>query len=313
VLSAWALAVTLTAGCGSSTAGTAEPTGPVSSRAPVSGNGLIVFAAFDSNDKTDLWSVAPDGSGLAQLTDTPDEREICPDVSPDGTQLAFCKSADGGFEIWTADIDGSNQRQLTDLGSGALFPDWSPQGDRIVFSLSQGPSGPSSLRLVDAASGEVTTLLEDDGPVEYPTFSPEGSTVLYTKSGQLWTIDVETGQSTQLTTDSTQKDPTPDWSPDGTRIAYHANSAGDDDIWIMNADGTDQRNLTAAARAAELGTAFSPDGQYIAFTGTGGPVPDGERYIQIMRTDGTERRVLVPTPGLAHAVPAWQPLPQPTP
>lgn len=41
-------------------------------------------------------------------------------------------------------------------------------------------------------------------------------------------------------------------------------------------------------------------------------MPDGERYIQVMRTDGSERRVLVSTPGLAQAVPAGQPLPQAT-
>ena len=308
-LVACALAVTLTAGCGTSSADTPSSTEPAaSSTTGTAGDGVIVFAAFDSNDMTDLWSVAPDGTGLAQLTNTPDVREICPDVSPDGRQLALCRTGDGGYEIWTSDIGGGNERQLTDLGGDAIFPDWSPQGDRIVFSWSTGPSSPTSLYLVDTKSGAVTTLLEAEGFAhQYPTFSPDGSTVLYTSDGQLWTIDVATGETTQLTSDDTRKDVCPDWSPDGTQIAYNANSGGDDDIWIMNADGTDQRNLTASAGATELGTSFSPDGQYIAFTGTGGPVPEGERYIQVMRTDGSDRRVLVATPGLQHAVPAWQP------
>ena len=52
----------------------------------------------------------------------------------------------------------------------------------------------------------------------------------------------------------------------------------------------------------------SPDGQWIAFTGIGGPVPDGERYVQVIRTNGTDRRIVVEMPGFKHAVPAWQPV-----
>ena len=120
---------------------------------------------------------------------------------------------------------------------------------------------------------------------------------------QLWTMDVRSGHETQLTSDPTFKDQTPDWSPDGTRIAYGA----DDDIWIMKADGTGQVNLTDSPNA-EFGAAFSPDGTQIAFTGTGGPVPAEQRYVQTIRTDGSDRRVVAPTPGLRQAVPGWQPL-----
>jgi hypothetical protein len=52
----------------------------------------------------------------------------------------------------------------------------------------------------------------------------------------------------------------------------------------------------------------SPDGTEIAFTGTGGPVPAGQRYVQVMSADGADRRLPAPTPGLLQAVPAWQPL-----
>ena len=57
-------------------------------------------------------------------------------------------------------------------------------------------------------------------------WSPDGRTVLFVRiagdfsSGQLWSKDVATGDETQLTFDPTFKDQTPDWSPDGTRIAY---------------------------------------------------------------------------------------------
>ena len=114
---------------------------------------------------------------------------------------------------------------------------------------------------------------------------------------------MSTGLRAQLTFDPTFKDQTPDWSPDGQVIAYHA----DDDIWRMAADGHDQVNLTQTPSVAEFGTAFSPDGTRISFTGTGGPVPAGERYVQVMAADGSNRRLLAPTPACCRRCPPGAP------
>jgi Tol biopolymer transport system component len=279
---------------------------------------VIVFGAF-GDGQSDLWSVDPDGSQLTRLTDTPEVIDICPAVSADGRWVASCRNAGAGFEIWTSDVGGGKDRQLTDLGGWAIFPDWNPQGNRIVFSWAPTADDPSNLYVVHARSGKVVPLLVEPGYAhENPVYSPDGRSVLYVRQrweldeegfpypveGQLWVVDVATGTQRQVTFDDTLKDQTPDWSPDGTQIAY----AADDDIWSIDADGTDQRNLTNTPDASESGTSYSPDGRWVAFTGTGGPVPDGQRYVQVMRTDGSQRHVVVETPGLRQAVPAWQPV-----
>jgi Tol biopolymer transport system component len=281
------------------------------------GNGRIVFAAFHEG-QADLWSVRPTGSSLRRITDDA-ATELCPAVSSSGSRLAMCRTeGDGVWEIWQSGLDGDGARPVTRLGGFALFPDWNPQGNRIVFSWAPDDLTPSQLMVVQVDSGKVAPLLTEPGFAhENPVWSPDGKRVLYVKErwaydeegfpytveGQLWTVDVRTGTRTQLTTDDTLKGQTPDWSPDGSHIAY----AADDDIWLMRADGSHQRNVTDTPDASEFGAAFSPDGRWIAFTGAGGPVAEGERWVQVMRTDGSQRRVVAPMPGYRQLVPAWQP------
>ena len=274
--------------------------------------GRIAFGAFVATDRTqgDIWSVRPDGLALRQLTDAPG-LDICPAYSADGKHIAFCSNRTGAYEIWVMDANGKDERQLTELGTRSLFPDFSPDGSRIAFAAPLVAGGVTDLWTVPSAGGTPTRVTDTPDVAErLPVWSPDGNTLLYVagpptnSSAQLWTLAVSTGLRTQLTIDPTRKDQTPDWSPDGQVIAYHA----DDDIWRMAADGSDQVNLTQTPSVAEFGTAFSPDGTQISFTGTGGPVPPGERYVQVMAADGGERRLLAPTPGLLQAVPAWQAL-----
>ena len=273
--------------------------------------GRITFGAFDSADRRqgDIWAAGPGGQPLLKLTDAPG-RDICPASSADGKQIAFCSDRTGAFEIWVMDANGRNERQVTHLGSYAVFPDFSPDASRLAFSAEPAGGGNTDLWVVPADGGTATPLTDTpDVLEENPVWSPDGAQILFVRiagdfsSGQLWSKDVSTGLETQLTFDPTFKDQTPDWSPDGARIAY----AADGDIWLMAADGSDRANLTDTPYE-EFGTAFSPDGTRIAFTGTGGPVPAGQRYVQTMRTDGSDRRVVAETPGLLQAVPAWQPL-----
>jgi Tol biopolymer transport system component len=274
-------------------------------------NGRIAFGAFDANDRrqADIWSARPGEDDLHQLTDAPG-RDICPAFSPDGKYIAFCSDRTGSFEIWVMDANGKHERQVTALRTSSTFPDFSPDGDRLAFSSTPAGGGNTDLWIVPAEGGAPTQVTDTpDALEEDPAWSPDGTTILFVRiagdftGGQLWTRDVATGRESQLTFDPTFKDQTPDWSPDGTRIAYGA----DDDIWVMDADGSDQVNLTHTPDA-EFGTAFSPDGTRIAFVGSGGLVPPGQRYVQTIHTNGTGRHVVRATPGLNQAVPGWQPL-----
>ena len=213
----------------------------------------------------------------------------------------------------------SRSAQLTSLGGYSIFPDFSPSGEDVAFThgAADGPDSPASGWRTRRAARRTAWCPPPTAPGlwadAYPAYSPDGSTVLFVRQrleidpsegfpfpveGQLWTYDLSSGVSTQLTFDATVKDQVPDWSPDGSRIAFGA----DDDVYVIDADGSDLVNLTSSP-ASEFGAAWSPRGGWIAFTGGGGDVPAGQRYVQVVRPDGTDRQVVAPTPGLLQAVP----------
>ena len=81
--------------------------------------------------------------------------------SPDGSEILFAANHDGDLEIFVVNVDGSDQRQLTDNGGQDFFPSWSPDGQTIVFSSDR--SGAEELSLMDTDGGNQRPLIEPEG------------------------------------------------------------------------------------------------------------------------------------------------------
>lgn len=202
---------------------------------------------------------------------TSDQWNHSPDLSPDARRLAFVSTRSGGAELWISDRDGGNPRQLTTFGRAYIrAPRWSPDGGRIVLSASV--NGRLDLFIVDAASGALTRLTDDDDDEIAPAWSHEGASVLFgaRRSGtwQVMRLNVADRSRTQLTTGGGYAAQA---SPDGKSILFtRLERPG---VWIMSADGGEPRLLVPSVRAAEtVNWRVTADGIYFIAATANQPV-----------------------------------------
>ena len=265
---------------------------PARATYPGATNGRLAFGiTIDGN--TDVYSVLPGGQALRRLTDDPGF-DACPAYSADGRSIAWC----GPGGIWLMKQNGTDKRRVTNFG---LFPDFSPDGGKIVFN--GAPSGSTNVDIwVVDIDGGLTRLTTAPGPDRFAAWSPDGTNIVFQSSrtgvSQMWVMNADGSDQTQLTFDPVAKDQLPDWSPDGSRIAFvkQTHPTGGD-IWVMNADGSNAHALTSGAD--KLGTAWSPDGSELA------TLDWPSRTVEIMNADGTDVHPV--RPGGSQFVPAWQP------
>jgi Tol biopolymer transport system component/imidazolonepropionase-like amidohydrolase len=92
--------------------------------------------------------------------------------------------------------------------------------------------------------------------------SPDGRTILFDMLGDLYTLPIAGGEARALT-ESVAWDIQPRFSPDGRHIAFISDRGGADNIWVMQADGSDARAVTAEREHTVFNPAWGPDGQYL--------------------------------------------------
>ena len=153
----------------------------------------------------------------------------------------------------------------------------------------------------------ITTNAVDD---RSPAWSPEGSRIAFDHffGGRLQDIATIQPDGSGLVRLTTNQGEYPSWSPDGPRLAFASARDGDYEIYVMNADGTDERALTTSA-GYDMYPAWSPDGAWIAFeretrstSGFLGEAPD----ICLVKPDGSGLRQLM-SDAVSDRFPAWSP------
>ena len=102
------------------------------------GTRLAFMSAAELEDRGDICVINADGTGLQNLTDTPDVFETTPTWSPDGAQIAYGTWSGDDHQIYVMDSDGGGNHLVASDGD---WPSWSPDSERIVFSTGRGTIG----------------------------------------------------------------------------------------------------------------------------------------------------------------------------
>lgn len=203
----------------------------------------IAYVSFFSGAPAIYFAALPSGRKNPLVTDGP--FNISPTFSPDGRKLAFTRSLDGNSEIFISDANGDDARRMTHTGAIDANAAWSPNGALISFTSSR--AGQPHLYLMDAEGANLRRLTFEGDYNDGGAWSPEGDKVVYAtrRQGvfQIAVTNVVTLETTVLTSGYGNKED-PQFAPDGRHVVFTSNRSGSRQIYVMDADGTDQRQLT---------------------------------------------------------------------
>lgn len=207
-------------------------------------------------------------------------------------------------DIYVANEDGSGVTNLTNNSANDAYPSWSPDGSQIAFvSDRNSGDGTTNLYLMDADGSDVTPLPAISGDQGWTAWSPDGSKLAFsTGNSSISVLNLNTGDITALASGWH-----PNWSPDGSTIAY-INQIGEQvDIFKISAAGGAATNLTNTSGDSEYAPNYSPDGSKILFS-----VLEGNDYstsdvdLYTMTPSGGSRTEVVTGAGW-QSEPTWSP------
>jgi len=218
----------------------------------------------------EIYAMDRDGSNQINLTNSP-RRDHEPVVSPDKNKILFISDRDFNNEIYVMDSDGSNQLNLSNSDLRESSPSWSPDGSKILF------------------------IRRDGDQLGIYTMNADGT-------NQVRLVAETIGEDYYK----------PSWSPDGTKILFIAEYENNEGhgvhgVFVMNADGTGQENLTPAYDDDDDGMSeviWSPDGNRIAFTAFS--VSNGTA-MYILNSDGSNLEQVIAIINSYQFAIAWSP------
>lgn len=237
-------------------------------------DGSMIAFAGERKSGSGVFIVNVDGSGMRQLYEG---RGLVasPTWSPDGSRIAFsAQTEQGGVALYSVSLDGSEPIQLT---SGAEFsesPAWAPMGGHIAYIGNR--EGAASVYVTDVEGRTdpvrlaTVPLDRSDCCLGPPAWSPDGMQLafaaLHEGNWDVYVAQVD-GSGVTRVTERPGDEISPAWSPDGSQLAFAASdkpaadgeNAGTFEIFVVDSEGGEERQLTSGAMAAGGRISWAPD------------------------------------------------------
>jgi Tol biopolymer transport system component/DNA-binding winged helix-turn-helix (wHTH) protein len=254
---------------------------------------LAFVRGYPSETESDLIVANADGSGEQRLARRKGGAFTGPAWSPDGKELAWVNESDGGgMSVFGVRVEDGAQTLLTSrtwFQIGRLA--WLSDGAGLIMTAAEQESAPQQVWHLSYPGGEARRITNDLSNYQDVTLTADCTvlvTVLFDQLSNVWTTapSVEENRAAQVSSNNSDGLGGISWTPDG-EIVYASNVSGNEDIWIVGADGKNQRQLTTDT-GRNYDPAVSSDGRYIVFVSD----RTGPENLWRMEIDGSNQRLL---------------------
>jgi Tol biopolymer transport system component/predicted Ser/Thr protein kinase len=262
------------------------------------GKSLAYSDRASRNEPSSIFLLSLDSQEVRRLTSPIRSRgDFSPEFSPDGQTLAFGRDSQGAQSIYAIPVSGGEEQRVTSDTAQKWGLAWTPDGREIIFA------NVGWLWKVSRRGGEPEKLqFGQDG------FQPSirGNRLVYVHlkfNNNIWRRDlnssVPASPPVKFIT-STRMEGGPQFSPDGSKVAFESTRSGAYEVWLCRSDGSSLMQLTHFGPSVTGTPRWSPDGQQIAFDSR----PAGNGDIFVIGSQGGPPRKLT-NEASNEVVPSW--------
>ncbi len=238
-----------------------------------------------------VFLIALETGERRKITDPPNVNigDTTPAFAPDSKALSFKRTVSAGVaDIFTVPITGGDPRRLTHDNQGVGGQAWTADGREIVVSSNHGND--TGLWRIPVSGGKPRSIPSLRIWADFLAVSRAGQRLAFSHwfvDTNIWQFRPGAGEARKLIA-STREDRSPQYSPDGAKIAFRSDRSGANEIWVSDSNGAHAVQLTRFRGPLTGSPHWSPDGTWIAFDSR--PVGNGDIFV-VPAGGGAARRI----------------------